>query len=153
MAELATLTDTRMSPGDDPLAMLLAHLRDRRALLVLETADRPTGIATLIGRIVENCPTTRLLVTARSALHLRAEREFPIQPLAGPGDRERVSTRRCASPAVALFAERARAASPAFELTEANVEAVAAIVRRLDGLPLAIELAAAATGSCRRAAS
>ena len=144
VAELATLTDTRMSPGDDPMAMLLAHLRDRRALLVLETADRPAGIAALIGRIVENCPTTRLLVTARSALHLRAEREFPIQPLPVPAT-GRGLEEALASPAVALFADRARAVSPAFELTEANVEAVAAIVRRLDGLPLAIELAAAAT--------
>ena len=143
VAELAALTDTRMSPGDDPVALLLAHLRDRRALLVLETADRPAGVAALIGRIAEACPTTRLLVTARSALHLRAEREFPIQPLSVPTGSSLEEA--LASPAVALFVERARAISPAFELTETNTDAVAAIVRRLDGLPLAIELAAAAT--------
>ncbi|HEX6867863.1 MAG TPA: tetratricopeptide repeat protein, partial [Candidatus Limnocylindrales bacterium] len=144
VAELAALTDARMSPDDDPATMLLAHLRDRRALLVLETADRPAGIATLIGRIAENCPTTRQLVTARSALHLRAEREFPIQPLPVPTAGAGLDGAR-SSAAVALFTERAQAIGPGFELNDANVEAVTSIVRRLDGLPLAIELAAAAT--------
>jgi len=143
VTELAALTDTRLSPGDDPMTMLLAHLRDRRALLVFETADRPAGIAALIGRIVEKCPTTRLLVTARSALHLRAERDFPIQPLTVPAAGSGFDGAR-ASAAVTLFTERARGVSPAFELTDANIESVAAITRRLDGLPLAIELAAAA---------
>ena len=94
IAALAVLTDARAAPGDDPTAALVGRLRDRRALLVLETADRPPGIEGLVAQIVRDCPTTRLLVTARSALHLRAERELVIEPLPLPADRIAASTRR-----------------------------------------------------------
>lgn len=143
VAALAALTDARAAPGDDPTASLVGRLRDRRALLVLETADRPPGIEGLIARIAKDCPTTRLLVTARSALHLRAERELTLEPLPVPAAGGGLDAAR-ASAAVDVFVRRARSVNPSFELSDANVGAVIAIVRRLDGLPLAIELAAAA---------
>jgi predicted ATPase/class 3 adenylate cyclase len=143
-AELAAITDARVAPGDDPTDVLLDLLRDRRVLILLETADRPPGIAALVARMVERCPSARLLVTARSALRLRAEREFPLAPLAVPETDARFDD-AVGYPAVEVFVRRAHSVGRAFEVTEANVAAIAAIVRRLDGLPLAIELAAAAT--------
>ncbi len=143
VTELAALLNVRISPRGDATDSLLEHLRDRRALLVLETADRQPGIATLVARITESCPTTRLLVTARSPLRLRAERELSVQPLGLPGPRATPAA-ASGSPAVELFVRRAQAVAPGFRLTDSNVEAVCGIVRRLDGLPLAVELAAAA---------
>ncbi len=144
VTELAAVIDVRMPPSGDLADSLLEHLRDRRVLLVLETADRHPGIATLVARIMENCPTTRVLVTARSPLHLRAEQELPVQPLAVPAPQSSLES-ALGSPAVELFVRRAQAVKPTFRLTGANVDSVCGIVRRLDGLPLAVELAAAAT--------
>lgn len=144
IAELAAVVDVRIAPSGNLTESLLDHLRNRRALLVLETVDRHPGIVGLIAQLAEYCPSTRLLVTARSPLHLRAERELSVQPLALPGSRPSLDA-ALASPAVELFVQRATAVNPSFQLTGSNVDSVADIVRRLDGLPLAVELAAAGT--------
>jgi predicted ATPase/class 3 adenylate cyclase len=141
--ELCALLDIRLSARLDAADALLEHLRDRRILLVLETADRLPELARLAARIAENCPSTRVLVTGRSALRLRAEREFPVQPLALPPPRPSLDV-AMESPGVELVVGRGQAANAQFALDSANVEAVTGIVTRLDGIPLALELAAAA---------
>jgi predicted ATPase/class 3 adenylate cyclase len=146
VTELTGILDVRLPPDGDATTAttaLLEHLRDRRCLLVLDTVDRHPGAAALVARVIEACAATRVLVTARSPLHIRAERELAVQPLGLPGSRPDLVTAQ-ASPAIELFLQRAQAVSPSFRLTDANVVAVSAVVARLDGLPLAIELAAAA---------
>lgn len=143
VTELARLLEVPISPNSDPTTSLLEHLRGRRALLLLETAESHPGIGTVIAQIVANCPTIRLLVTGRSPLHVRAERELVVQPLGLPAARATVED-ALGSPAIELFVRRASAVNPRFELTSSNLAAVVGIVERLDGLPLAVELAAAA---------
>ena len=97
-----------------------------------------------LGELLARCPGVVILATSRTVLGLRAEREYPVPPLPLPADPATASVAElAASPAVALFVDRARAVRPDFALTAANAAAVAEICRRLDGLPLAIELAAA----------
>jgi len=144
ITELAMLMDVRIPPSGDISDVLLEYLRNRRVLWVLETADRHPGIATLVAQVIENCPLTRLLVTARTPLHIRAEQELSIQPLPIPAPRSDLES-ALRSPSVELFVRRAQAVKPSFQLTGSNVDAVCAIVRRVDGLPLAVELAAAGT--------
>jgi predicted ATPase len=103
-------------------------------------------VAAGLGELLSRCRGVVIVVTSRTVLGLRAEREYPVPPLpppagAGAGPAEELA----ASPAVALFADRARAVRPGFALTPGNAPAVAEICRRLEGLPLAIELAAART--------
>jgi predicted ATPase/transcriptional regulator with XRE-family HTH domain len=127
-----------------PEETLAAHLRERRVLLVLDNFEHLLPAAPLLADLLAACPRLALLVTSRSILHLRGERTLPVRPLPLP---DAASPTRIAaieeSPAVALFVERARAVRPDFVLTPAVAADVAAICRRLDGLPLAIELAAA----------
>lgn len=123
---------------------LRAELRAKRALLVLDNFEHVIGAAPEIAALLSACPGLRVLVTSREALRLRGERQFPVPPLEVP-DLTRVPTPEevAAAAAVELFVRRAGEVAPTFELTQANATAVAAICRRLDGLPLAIELAAA----------
>ena len=142
--ELAILLGVRMPTSGDATDPLIGFLRDRRVLLVLETADRHPGIAAFLASAIERCPTTRFLVTARAPLHLRAEHELSLQPLDLP-PRGADPESAAGSPAIELFVRRAQAVNAGFRLTEGNTDAVVEIVRRLDGLPLAVELAAGAT--------
>jgi predicted ATPase len=113
-------------------------------LLILDNLEQVLGVARDLGELLARCPGVAMLATSRTALGLRAEREYPVPPLPPPADPATVSLQELeSSPAVALFADRARAVRPGFALTEDNAAAVAEICRRLDGLPLAIELAAA----------
>jgi predicted ATPase len=125
------------------IADLKAYLRARRLLLVLDNFEQVTGAAPLVADLLSAATGVVALVTSRTVLRLSGEHEFPVPPLSVPrgGARDAASVRRY--PSVRLFLERARAASADFELTSANAGAVAEICRRLDGLPLAIELAAA----------
>ncbi len=109
---------------------LVAHLSARRSLLVLDNLEQVVEAAHQIADLVTRCPSLTVLATSRMVLRVSGEHGVPVDPLPGPA-------------AVELFVARARAASPAFALTAANQAAVAAICARLDGLPLAIELAAA----------
>lgn len=126
------------------LAALVAFCRGKRALLVLDNIEQVAGAAPLLAELLAAAPQLKLLATSRSALQLSSEQEVAIAPLTlpDPADLPPLALLRRV-PAVELFVQRAQAAMPDFALDEANAAAVAAICRRLDGLPLAIELAAA----------
>lgn len=131
--------------GPEPLATRLQTvLRERRLLLVLDNFEHVLDAAPLVTDLLGAAPDLTILVTSRARLRLSGEHEHVVPPLelADPG--EQVSYDAVAkSPAVQLFVARAKAVQEAFTLTTENAAAVAAICRRLDGLPLAIELAAA----------
>jgi non-specific serine/threonine protein kinase len=143
-AEIAQALGVRES-GDAPLeSRLKIALRDRGVLLVLDNFEQVVAAAPLVADLLATCPRLKILVTSRAQLHVSGEQEYPVPPLSLPAAGERTSLDDAAgSEAVRLFVARARAGDPGFALTEANASAVAAICRRLDGLPLAIELAAA----------
>jgi predicted ATPase len=124
-----------------PLDALEAQLGDRHLLLVLDNLEQITAASVGIVELLEHCPHLKVVATSREALRVRGERVFPVPPLSLP-DLGTLEAAR-ASEAVRLFCDRAAAVQPGFDLTEDNVEAVIAIARHLDGLPLAIELAAA----------
>ncbi len=111
------------------------HLRDKRLLLLLDNFEHIMPAAGLVAELLTTAPGLSILVTSRAPLRLYGEQEYPLAPLAVQSDGR--------SAAMALFVDRARAANPAFALTPDNAGAVAEICARLDGLPLAIELAAA----------
>jgi predicted ATPase/class 3 adenylate cyclase len=119
-----------VAPDGDPELLLLDRLRNRDLLVVLDTADRVVGLPALVAGIAASCPRVRLLITSRSPLRIAAEREYTLAPL--PVDS-----------AVDLFATRAAAVRPQFALDATNRTSVERLVERLDGIPLAIELAAA----------
>src|SRR5215468_10695432 len=122
-----------------------SYLRPRRLLLLLDNFEQVMAAAPLVAELLGTAPGLVVLVTSRTALRLSGEHEFPVPALVVPdiGTAPDAVVGRYA--AVRLFVERAHAVAPGFELTAANAAAVAEICRRLDGLPLAIELAAAKT--------
>jgi predicted ATPase/Tfp pilus assembly protein PilF/DNA-binding XRE family transcriptional regulator len=123
---------------------IVAALAGRQLLLLLDNCEQVLAAAPLVVALLEACPTLRVLATSRAALHVRGEQEFAVPPLALPPTKTQPDAATLARyAAVALFVQRARAARPDFALSAANAEAVATICGRLDGLPLAIELAAA----------
>ncbi len=124
-------------------AALLGSLRDREGLLVLDNCEHLLdGCAALAGAIVRDCAAIRLLATSREPLGLDGETVLPVQPLKRP-DPGAPTASIVASESVRLFADRARLVNPRWSLTDANANAVASLCRELDGMPLAIELAAA----------
>jgi predicted ATPase/DNA-binding XRE family transcriptional regulator len=130
--------------GQTQRGALHAYLREKRYLLVLDNFEHLMGATPEVAAMIEACPNLTVLVTSRAPLRVRGEQEYPVGPLALPSpERSPVSEEVADSPAGRLFVERARATVPAFGLNRANAGAVAAICRRLDGLPLALELAAA----------
>ena len=123
---------------------LAQFLAERRFLLVLDNCEQVLEAASDIAALLAARPHFAILATSRVPLHIRAEREFPVDPLQVPdSDAAGILADLKQVPAVALFKARAEAAQPTFRLTDENAGVVAAICRRLDGLPLAIELAAA----------
>ncbi|MGA8432704.1 MAG: protein kinase [Candidatus Sulfotelmatobacter sp.] len=137
----------REAGGQSPLEILKRNLQDSlRApvLLLLDNFEHLVQAAPTVAELLAAGPNIKILVTSRAALHVYGEHEFPLPPLALPDSRSIPSVEVLAQcPAVALFVQRAVAAKPDFELTRENAPAVAEICARLDGLPLAIELAAA----------
>jgi predicted ATPase len=124
-----------------PLDALATELRDRHTLLVLDNLEQVVSAAVGIAELLERCPNLMVLVTSREALRIRGERVFPVPPLALPDTSDLDAAAR--SEAVRLFCDRAEAVQPGFRCEASTVEAITAICRLLDGLPLAIELAAA----------
>lgn len=129
---------------DEGFASLRAYLRDKHLLLVLDNVEQVVAAAPDVSTLLGHCPKLKVLVTSRRALDVRGERRFAVAPLAVPNLVRLPDTDELmAYPAVALFCERAQVARSGFVLSEANAPAVATICVRLDGLPLALELAAA----------
>lgn len=125
---------------------LLAYLKNKHILLVLDNFEQVLKAASLVSELLEFAPHLKILVTSRAVLRLYGEHEFEVPPLAVPDLRHLPTLPELAqAPAVALFIARARAVQPNFALTQQNAAAVAELCVRLDGLPLAIELAAART--------
>ncbi|MFN8511955.1 MAG: tetratricopeptide repeat protein [Chloroflexia bacterium] len=127
-----------------PLATLAAALRDRQLLLLLDNFEHLTGATPDVAALLLACPALTVLATSRAPLRLRGEQEYRVPPLGLPDPADSADPAvALAADAVRLFVARAQESQPEFALTAANAAAVAAICRRLDGLPLAIELAAA----------
>jgi predicted ATPase/class 3 adenylate cyclase len=118
-----------VDPGGDAIRAAVAHLRDRELLMVLDNFEQVADAHTLVEQLLAEARALKILVTSREPLGIYGEREYEVPPF------EDVDS-------IDLFADRARAISPGFVVTDANAEAVAAIVAHVDGLPLAVELAA-----------
>jgi len=131
--------------GGQPMHELLhGYLRDKRLLLVLDNLEHLLEAAPEVAALLMSCPLLKILATSRTPLRLRGEQEYPVAPLAVPDPSRTPDVQGIvASPAAELFVERAREANPSFVLTRKNAAVIAAICWRLDGLPLALELAAA----------
>jgi predicted ATPase/predicted Ser/Thr protein kinase len=137
----------REAGGQSPLEILKKNLQDSsRApmLLLLDNFEHLVQAAPTVAELLAMGPNLKILVTSRAALHVYGEHEFPVPPLAMPDSRSMPPVEVLSQyPAVALFVQRAAAVKPDFELNRENASAVTEICARLDGLPLAIELAAA----------
>ena len=138
LAALALRADAAADSGD----ALAEQLRDRELLLVLDNFEQVVDAAPTVGELLARCPGLAVLATSRSPLRIRGEHELRIEPLGVPSPAAEPAVVADAD-AVRLFADRARQLDPTFELTSKNSEAVAALCRKLEGLPLALELAAA----------
>jgi class 3 adenylate cyclase len=119
----------REQSGEGVIEALTEYLRDRQVLLVLDNLEQVTAVASVLARLLASAPGLKIIATSRTPLRVSGERTFAVRSLA-------------LEESVRLFAERAQAAAPEFELTDENRDDVAEICARLDGLPLAIELAA-----------
>jgi predicted ATPase/class 3 adenylate cyclase len=153
---LAPVRDTEMVPStiagvlgvkegpDLPVVMALEeHLRDRRLLLVLDNFEHLLPVASVVSRLLRAASQVKVLATSRALLRIYGERDYVVAPLPIPRPHETSVPEVESSPAVQLFLDRAAMARPGFALSVDSARAVAEICRRLDGLPLAIELAAA----------
>ena len=155
--ELAPITDPALvasavaeplgvvEAGDQPLEeSLKGYLRGKELLMLLDNFEQVLDAAPLVGRLLSACPKLKVLTTSRSVLRIYGEQEYPVPPLELPRPGRLPAIDRLSQyEAVRLFIERAKAARPDFSVTDENAPAVAEICARLDGLPLAIELAAA----------
>jgi predicted ATPase/DNA-binding CsgD family transcriptional regulator len=127
-------------------AALASALHDQHLLLLLDNFEHVSSAAVAIGALLSACPRLTVLATSRTPLNLRREHRYPVRPLALPDTRHLTQTGDLARvPAIQLFVERARAVQPDLVLTSDSLLTIAVLCRRLDGLPLAIELAAART--------
>jgi predicted ATPase/DNA-binding XRE family transcriptional regulator len=151
LVDLAPLNDGLLVPGAiaralglkagaEPLGALVRALRDRRMLLLLDNFEQVAGAAPLIAQLLVAAPHLTILATSHAPLHLSAEQEYVVPPLELPPERHAQVLDTYA--AVQLFVRRVQAIQPHFVLSAEDAAVVAAICRRLDGLPLAIELAA-----------
>ena len=134
----------QVSGSELPLPRLLDHLKTKRMLLVLDNFEQILPAAPVVGQLLGASPALKVIASSRAPLRISGEQEFPVAPLDVP-DPEHLPTLEvlAQSDAVRLFVERAAAVRPDFKVTPQNAAAVAEICNRLDGLPLAIELAAA----------
>jgi predicted ATPase/class 3 adenylate cyclase len=146
VADIGRAVGADLAGTASPLEALIEQFDEAAWLLILDNLEQVLEVAGDIGELLARCPGVAILATSRTVLGLRAEREYQVPPLPLPADPASAPVDELASsPAVALFVDRARAVRHDFALTEDNAEAVVEICRRLEGLPLAIELAAART--------
>ncbi len=139
---IAQTLGVRETVGRSMLESLQAYLHDKQLLLVLDNFEQVLAATPLVSALVNECRRLKVLVTSRATLHLYGEQEFPVPPLALP-DTRHPTTDLNDYAAIHLFCQRAKAVKPDFVLTAANTADVAKLCIALDGLPLAIELAAA----------
>ena len=145
---IARAMKLNLAQSSDPLEDLVLALAHRSCLLVLDNCEHVIDAASaVVAAIVRRCPDVRILASSRQPLGVAGEAVYrmpalTLLPHAAPGTRNHTAAEALASPAVALFVDRASAAEPRFRLTDENAATVATICERLDGIPLAIELAA-----------
>jgi predicted ATPase/DNA-binding CsgD family transcriptional regulator len=158
--DLAPLTDPGPVPATVAAALaiptssdrsvtdaIVAKLRREQRLLILDNCEHVLAAAgDLVSALLAGCPALQILATSRAPLRVHGEHLLPVSPLAVPSAEQLALDVIRIAPAVVLFEDRARSADPRFTLTEQNATAVAEVCRRLDGLPLALELAAARSG-------
>ena len=141
---IATTFNLREGPARPVLDALIGHLGQRTMLLVLDNFEQIIDAAPVVGELLAAASQLTLLVTSREPLGIAGEQEFPVPPLRLPNGSARLGIEELRGvESVALFLQRARSVRPGFDLTPSNAAAVAEICVRLDGLPLALELAAA----------
>jgi predicted ATPase/DNA-binding SARP family transcriptional activator len=142
--EIARSLGVKETPGKTAMECLVAQLHGKRLLLLLDNFEQIAEAAPSVAQLVRSTSGVKALVTSRTALGLRGAREFPVPPMSLP-DRKQLPAldRLTGYEAIRLFLERATDRKPGFEITKDNAPAIVEICHRLDGLPLAIELAAA----------
>jgi predicted ATPase len=145
LAGIARAVGADLAGTDSPVQVLVEQLAGGRWLLILDNLEQVLDAVVDLGELLTRSPDVAILATSRTVLGLRAEHDYPVPPLSLADDSTVSVETLIASPAVTLFVDRARAVRPDFALTKENAAAVAEICRRLEGLPLAIELAAART--------
>lgn len=141
LPQIARAMDSRAAPHQGALAAIASVIGQRSLLLVLDNLEQVLAAAPEIANLLAAAPRLTILATSREALRLRGEREWPLHPLALPDPNTASEAEMPA--AMQLFVDRAASSDPHFRLTPENAPAVAAICQRVDGIPLAIELAAA----------
>jgi non-specific serine/threonine protein kinase len=140
---IAQALGIRQSGAGSPAAQIIALLRDARLLLVLDNLEHLLPTASIVAELLSACPRLTVLATSRERLHLSGEHAFPVSPLTLPAVTVRTAAEAASAPAaVRLFVQRASEKKNEFVLSDAQAAAIVAICTRLDGLPLAIELAA-----------
>jgi predicted ATPase/DNA-binding CsgD family transcriptional regulator len=144
LSAIAQMLGVMEMAGQPLLETLQQWLQARHLLLVLDNFEQVEAAAPLVGALLATAPKVAALITSRTILHLAGEQEFAVLPLEVPTLAQPPSTATIAqNPSVALFVERAQSVRPTLQLTDDNAATIAEICRRLDGLPLALELAAA----------
>jgi predicted ATPase/class 3 adenylate cyclase len=131
--------------GESPEQAVSRYLSTKRLLFVLDNFEHLLPASRFVSELLSACPALTVLATSREPLALASEQRYPVAPLALPADEDDAEA-LARAPAVALFAERARAHDPGFVVSPSNARALIEVCRRVDGLPLAIELAAARCG-------
>ena len=144
-AAIAETLGVRESTGAQALLDILKDsLHDKHLLLIMDNYEQVITAAAVAAQLLEACPRLKILTTSRVALRIRGEKEVALSPLSLPKEKGLVTIEHALqSAAVQLFIQRAQAANPSFALTVDNAQAIIEICQRLDGLPLALELAAA----------
>jgi predicted ATPase/class 3 adenylate cyclase/Tfp pilus assembly protein PilF len=141
---IAGTLKVKEAPGESLVETLCNNLHDKQMLLVLDNFEHLLEGAPVVSELLAACPELKVLITSRAVLHLNGEYDYPVPPLSVPDPKHLPDVQTLSQyDAVALFIQRAQAAKPDFAVTNDNAPAVAEICHRLDGLPLAIELAAA----------
>lgn len=141
---IASTLQLNLAPGQDPTDGLVGYLHNRNLLLILDNCEHLVhACAQLVTHLLHHCPYLQVLITSRETLRVGGEYVWTVPPLPFPNEKDAQHEALEQYPAIQLFVERARAVSPDFALTNRNAGAVSHICRRLEGMPLSIELAAA----------